>query len=159
MSENQIPLPISQCNPEATAQLRLAVVAAQFNETLVAALMADALKAFSAVQIKREQIKILRVPGAHELPFAVSLLCRRDAFDAILALGVVSAGETEHHNVIVHSVSQALQRIAIDWCTPVINGVIGTATRSQAQARCSGKQARGIMLAHTTLAMASSKEH
>ena len=77
--------------------------------------------------------------------------------DAVIALGVLIGGDTSHHELVGQSVSHALQRVALDTSTPVINGVIVADTRAQAEARCIGKINRGAEFAAAALEMAALK--
>ena len=136
------------------ASFRFAVVAARFNETLVDTLLARLTAGLRAAGVKAGSIEVRRVPGSHEVPWAVARLASR-RYDCIIALGVLIGGDTNHHEMVGQSVSYALQRVAIDTGTPVINGVIVTDTLAQARARCAGKIDRGAEFAHSALEMAA----
>jgi 6,7-dimethyl-8-ribityllumazine synthase len=73
----------------------------------------------------------------------------------VICLGVLIGGDTSHHEMVGQSVSHALQRVALDAHTPVINGVIVADTRAQAAARCVGKINRGAEFAAAALEMAA----
>ena len=109
----------------------------------------------SGVQEKR--LTIVRVPGANELPSALQLLAQRARFDVLVALGVLIRGDTIHYELIADAASHALQRVALDTRTPVINGVIAVETAAQAAARCGGRIDRGTEFARAALAMADLK--
>lgn len=138
------------------ASFRFAVVAARFNEALVDELLARVTAGLRAAGVKAESIETHRVPGSHEVPWAVSRLAAR-RHDCVIALGVLIGGDTNHHEMVGQSVSHALQRVAIDTGTPVINGVIVTDTLAQARARCAGKIDRGAEFARAALEMAALK--
>ena len=78
---------------------RFAIVAARFNEALVDSLLSHACEALETSGARSPLIE--RTPGSNELPYAASLLARSDEFDAIIVIGLVIAGATKHHNVIV----------------------------------------------------------
>ena len=65
-----------------------------------------------------------RVPGSNELPVAAHLLARTGRFDVVVALGVLIRGDTIHYELIADAVTHALQTVALESDTPVINGVI-----------------------------------
>ena len=137
------------------ASYRFAVVAARFNEVLVDALLARLTAGLRAAGVKAGNLAVHRVPGSHEVPWAVSRLAARGRYDCVIALGVLIGGDTNHHEMVGQSVSHALQHVAIDTGTPVINGVIVTDTLAQARARCAGKIDRGAEFAHSALEMAA----
>lgn len=134
-----------------------ALVASRFNEELVDGLLERTVKALEAADVSRENISILRVPGANEIPFVVNMQAERDRFDCIICLGVVIAGATSHHEHIAHSTSNALQMIGIEQQVPVINGIITTNSLEEARERTIGKIDRGAEFAHAALEMAGHK--
>lgn len=139
------------------AKFRIGVVAARFNEALVDSLLAQLTAGLRAAGVKGGQLKLVRVPGSHEVPWAVGRLAASCQFDCVVALGVLIGGDTRHHEMVGQSVSQALQRVALDTDIPVINGVIVADTVAQARARCTGKINRGAEFAQAALAVAELK--
>lgn len=136
------------------ALLRIGIVAARFNGALVDALLARVSAGLRAAGVKEKHITILRVPGSHEVPWAAHELARGKV-DCVIGLGVLIAGDTNHHEMVGESVSHALQRVALETRVPVINGVIVVNSRAQAQARCTGKIDRGAEFAAAALEMAA----
>jgi len=136
------------------APFRFAVVAACFNADLVDGLAGRVDAALRAAGVKAGRIDLHRVPGSHEVPWAIARLAARGRYDCLIALGVLIGGDTNHHEMVGQSVSHALQRVAVDRGVPVINGVIVTDTPAQARARCRGRINRGAEFAHAALAMA-----
>jgi len=137
------------------APFRFAIVAACFNPDLVDGLLARVESALRAAGVKAGRIDVHRVPGSHEVPWAIGRQAARGGYDCLIALGVLIGGDTNHHEMVGQSVSNALQRIAVDRGVPVINGVIVTDTLAQARARCIGRIDRGAEFAHAALAMAA----
>jgi 6,7-dimethyl-8-ribityllumazine synthase len=137
------------------APFRLGVVAARFNPELVDGLLDRVTAGLRAAGVKAGRIDIHRVPGSHEVPWAIARLATRGRYDCLVALGVLVGGDTNHHELVGQSVSHALQRVAVDRGIPVINGVIVTDTLAQARARCVGRVNRGAEFAHGALAMAA----
>jgi 6,7-dimethyl-8-ribityllumazine synthase len=152
---------MSLASPEARAVdgagLRLGIVAARFNSSLVDALLSRVIAALEAAGVKRDHLTVLRVPGSHEVPWAAQALARRRGCDGVIGLGVLIAGETSHHELVGQSVSHALQRVALDTGVPVINGVMVVNTAAQGRARCLGKINRGVEFAQAALEMAALK--
>jgi 6,7-dimethyl-8-ribityllumazine synthase len=139
------------------AAFAIGIVAARFNGELVDALLARVTAGLRAAGVKPGRIVLVRVPGSHEVPWAVQALARRRRLDCVVGLGVLVGGDTSHHELVGRSVSHALQRVALDTGLPVINGVIVADTRAQAEARCRGKIDRGAEFAAAALAMAELK--
>jgi 6,7-dimethyl-8-ribityllumazine synthase len=139
------------------ASLSVGIVAARFNEELVDALLGRVTDALREAGVKEKKITVLRVPGSHEVPWAVHALATGGRRDVVIGLGVLIGGDTNHHEMVGQSVSQAFQQVAIETRTPVINGVIVTNTRAQAEARCRGRINRGGEFAAAALEMAALK--
>ena len=139
------------------ADLRIGIAAARFNESLVDGLLARVTGALRASGVAESHVAVVRVPGSHEVPWAVRALARRRGFDCVIGLGVLIAGDTNHHEMVGESVSHALQRVALETGVPVINGVIVVNSRAQAKARCVGKINRGAEFAAAALEMGALK--
>lgn len=133
------------------------VVAARFNAGLVGALLHALESSLTAHGVPPSRIEVLRVPGSHEIPYAIAELAAAHRHDCLIALGVLIGGDTNHHEMVGNSVSQALQTITISRGVPVINGVIVANTRAQAEARCAGEINRGAEFARAALEMAALK--
>lgn len=136
--------------------LSIAIVAARYNRTLVEILIDNTLNALKASDI--EPICLERVPGSAELPYVANLIGKNHSLDAIIVLGVIIAGETDHHSVIAYSGAQALNQISIEKNIPIINGVIVTNSQQEAEDRCGSKINRGKEFALAALEMAQIKE-
>ena len=108
--------------------LRIAVVAAQWHETVMAGLVDGALSACTRAGAVAE---LVRVPGAFELPVA-ALACARAGFDAVVALGVVIRGGTPHFDYVCDAATSGLSRVALDTGIPVGFGVLTCDTEQQA---------------------------
>lgn len=139
------------------APFTVGIVAARFNPALVDALLEQALTVLAAAGVKEKRITVVRVPGSHEVPVAAQWLAQGGRRDAVIALGVLIGGDTNHHEMVGQSVSQALQQVALATRTPVINGVIVADNLKQAQVRCTGRINRGAEFARAALEMAALK--
>ena len=133
----------------------MGLVAARYNGRLVEALLERVLGGLLAAGVRRKNITIARVPGSNELPVAAQLVAARRKPSVVIALGVLIRGDTIHYELIATSVAHALQRVALDARTPVINGVIVAENAAQAAARCAGKVDRGAEFAQAAVAMAA----
>jgi 6,7-dimethyl-8-ribityllumazine synthase len=139
------------------ADFKIGIVAARFNPALVEALLARVRAGLAAAGVAEKNVTVLRVPGSHDVPWAAQRLAASGKRDAVIALGVLIGGDTNHHELVGQSVSYALQRVALDTGVPVINGVIVADTLAQARARTTGKIHRGAEFAAAALAMAALK--
>ena len=136
-------------------ELHFAVVAAGYNGELVEALQRQVVKTLRAERVPEANIKIVRVPGSGEIPYAAYMCAMTGYYDCVITLGVVVAGDTPHHEIIAHSTAKALQDVALRSEVPVINGIVVTNTRAQAEARCKGELDRGTEFARAALTMAA----
>lgn len=136
------------------APFAFALVAARFNAGLVDALLDRVTTGLTAAGVAPAAIFAVRVPGSHEVPWAVQEMILRRRVDVAVALGVLIGGDTSHHELVGASVAAALQEISRQTRVPVINGVIVADTPEQARARCTGALDRGGEFARAALAMA-----
>jgi len=140
------------------ADFRIGIVAARFNSALVDALVERAQARLVAAGVPSAAIELVRVPGSHETPWAVQQLAITGRFDAVIALGVLIAGDTNHHEMVGDAVAAALMRVSLDARIPVINGVIVVNNLAQAEARTTGSINRGTEFAAAALEMAALKK-
>ena len=111
------------------------IVASQFNARYVQGLVAHTTRELQKLA-PGAVISIHRVPGSFEIPVVVRELAQRKKADAIIACGVIMRGETDHAKNLSRSVTDALQRIAVDYGVPVINVVLSFDNKRQARDRC-----------------------
>ena len=105
-----------------------------------------------------DDVELIRVPGAFEIPVVAAKLAQRKRLrpEAVLCLGVILRGKTTHAEHIGQSVTQSLAQIATDTTVPMIHEVLLLENKAQAKERClSPKTNRGFEAAHTALIMAS----
>ena len=112
-----------------------AIVASQFNAPYVQGLVDHAMEELRRL-VPNGRTSMHQVPGAFEIPIVVRELAARKKADAIIAVGVILKGQTDHAANLSRSVTDALQRIALQYGVPVINAVLTLDTESQAQERC-----------------------
>lgn len=135
-------------------QIKCALVVSRFNMELTSMLARYAVEALLEHGVKESDITVIWVPGAYEIPSIAAELARNGHYDAILALGVVVQGETQHAQLINEHIALALGRISMDYSLPVIYEVISAGSLDQAEARCSGeKKSRGWYAALAALEM------
>ena len=135
------------------AKQAFAIVASQFNPKYVQGLVDRATR---ELQMPMAIVSLYRVPGAFEIPVVVRELAQQKRADVILAVGVVLKGKTNHADNISRSVTDALQRIALDFGVPVINCVHTFSNEMDAQERClEDKINRGTEAARAAIEIAN----
>ena len=140
------------------AAFRFGIAAARFNGTLVDGLLQRVTAGLRRAGVAEDAIAVVRVPGSHEVPWAVRALAAGGGCDCVIGLGVLIAGDTNHHEMVGDSVSHALQQVALTTGVPAINGVIVANTAAQAEERCVGRIDRGAEFAAAALEMAVLKK-
>lgn len=117
---------------------RMVVVASRFNEPVVKKLVDGALEALVKHGVSFDDIDVVWVPGAWELPLAARLLLASERYDGLVAVGAVIRGETAHFDYIAAEASRGLADISMQSETPVGFGVLTCDTDEQAEARAGG---------------------
>jgi 6,7-dimethyl-8-ribityllumazine synthase len=117
---------------------RVAVVASRFNEPIVKKLVDGALEALLKYGVVFEDIDVVWVPGAWELPLAARWLLASDRYDGIVAVGAVIRGDTAHFDYIAGEASKGLAEASAESETPIGFGVLTTDTEEQAEERAGG---------------------
>ncbi len=131
------------------------IVASQFNGEYVQGLINHATKELRALS-PGATISLQRVPGAFEIPIVVREVASQKKADAIIAVAVILKGKTGHASNLSRSVTDALQRIAVDHGVPVINAVLSLDNETQARERClKNKINRGTEAARAAVEIAS----
>ncbi|HEX5831501.1 MAG TPA: 6,7-dimethyl-8-ribityllumazine synthase [Gemmatimonadaceae bacterium] len=117
---------------------RVAVVGSRFNETITQRLMEGAVEALVRHGVAFDDVDVVWVPGAWELPQAVRHVLASDRYDAVVAVGAVVRGETPHFDVVAGEASRGLAQASADFDIPVGLGLLTTDTMAQAEARAGG---------------------
>ena len=115
--------------------MRIAVVAARFNEPIVASLLQGALASFERHGGKSDNLLIARVPGAFELPITCKKLAAAGRYAAVVALGCVIRGDTPHFDYVAGESARGLMRASLDTGVPVVFGVLTVENIEQALER------------------------
>lgn len=117
---------------------RLVVVASRFNEGVTLPLAEGAVAALVRQGVAFEDVDVLWVPGAWELPVAVRRALGSGRYDAAVAVGAVVRGETPHFDVVAGEAARGLMEAMRDFEVPVTLGLLTTDTLEQAEARAGG---------------------
>ena len=138
------------------AGLRIGIVWSRFNEDIVQALLTACDKQLVELGVAAEDIDVLSVPGALELPLALQALAleRRGftrRYDALIALGAVVRGDTYHFEVVANESARGILEVQLETGVPVANGVLTTSTEDQARSRVS----KGAEAARVAVEMAN----
>ena len=123
----------------AVRDLRIAFVAARFNEFVVEPLIRGALDALKRHGVAEKQIEVIRVPGAFEIPIVLRKLALSRRYDALIALGAVIRGDTPHFDYVAGECASGVSRVALESGIPIAFGVLTTDTVEQAMDRSGGK--------------------
>ncbi len=135
--------------------LRVCLLRAAFNAHVVDGLVAGARAALAEAGARENGITVVSVPGAFELPLAAQAAARSGRFDAVVALGAVIKGDTDHYEHIAREAARGLARVALDTGVPVAFGVLTVADEAQALARSApGEANKGGEAARAAVAMA-----
>ena len=119
--------------------LRFAIVAGRFNEFVAGKLVSGALDALTRHDVAEEDITVIRVPGAFEIPLVAKRVAGGGDVDAVLCLGAIIRGQTPHFDYVAGEVSKGVAMASYDTGVPVIFGVVTADTLDQAVDRAGAK--------------------
>jgi 6,7-dimethyl-8-ribityllumazine synthase len=140
----------------AAAGCRFAVVVARFNPEVTEGLLAGARAALTEASVADEDVTIVRVPGAFEIPLAALRLAETGHFDAVIGLGCLIKGDTMHFEYIASAASHGMMQAATATGVPITFGVLTTLTDEQAAARSGpGADNKGREAARAAIEMAT----
>lgn len=135
--------------------LRIGIAAARFNEEIVERLVGTARDELARLGVRPEDVVLVRVPGAFELPIAARALLRSaEPPDAVICFGAVIQGETRHFDFVAGAAADGILRVGLETGRPVIFGVLTTGTLAQAWDRADGTHRRGADSARDAVEMA-----
>jgi len=119
---------------------KIAIVVSRFNSFIVESLVEGALDALKRQgQVQDDNITIVRVPGAYELPVAAQRIAKLNKYDAIIALGAVIRGGTPHFDFVAGESNKGLAQVSLQYDVPVSFGVLTTDSIEQAIERAGTK--------------------
>lgn len=135
-------------------EINIAIVVSVFNSEITEKLLQGAYDTLIKLGLAEQQIHVVKVPGAIEIPLTAKLLASSKKYQAIICLGAVIRGETDHYDYVCQQVSQGCQQVMLEYNIPVIFGVLTTNNSQQAQDRvCELKSHKGIEAANAAIEM------
>ena len=135
---------------------RITLVVSRYNSFIVDRLLKACIDTLTEAGVKRANVRLIKVPGAVELPVAVKRVADVGEVDAIIALGAIIRGETSHFDIIANECARGLGSIAIEFTVPVVFGVLTVDTVDQAMDRSGEEESnKGSEAAQTALEMIS----
>ena len=136
--------------------LKFAFVVARFNELIGERLLEGALDTFQRHGGNPDDVLVIRVPGAYEIPLAAKKIAGKGHYDAVICLGAVIRGETPHFDYVAANAASGISTVSLESGIPISFGILTTDTIEQAIERSgtkSGNQGRNATL--TAIEMAS----
>ena len=138
------------------SQLTFGIVVSDYNKDITHALLEGCKDTLFSYGVTEEQLEIVHVPGAFELPGAARMMDDKYNPDAIVCLGCVIEGETRHNEYINHAVATGMMQLSVLKSKPFVFGVLTPSNREQALERAGGKSGnKGVEAAHTAIQMAN----
>lgn len=133
--------------------MRIGVVTAKFNSEITLELEKGALAALKKAGLNDNEIRVVRVPGAVEIPLAAKALLDK-GYDGVVTLGAVIRGDTAHFDYVCQSVERGVTHLMLEYGKPVGFGVLTTENEEQAWDRTTGSHGnKGGEAAETVLEM------
>jgi 6,7-dimethyl-8-ribityllumazine synthase len=118
---------------------RVGVVLSRFNAPIGEGLLAGALRALREAGVADDDVTLVSVPGALEIPLALQRLAQTRRFHALVALGAVIRGETYHFDIVANESASGVAGVQLDFGIPIGNGILTCESDAQAQARMDAK--------------------
>ena len=120
---------------------RFAIVVSRFNEDVTSGLLKGARQALAAASVRDEDVTVLRVPGAFEIPVAAMRAAESGRFDAVICIGCLIKGDTLHFEYIASAACHGIVEAAAATGVPMALGVLTTLTEEQALERSADNDA------------------
>ncbi len=120
-------------------KVKIGIIASRFNDFVVGRLVDGALDGLKRHNIKEENITLVKVPGAFEIPVIAKKMSEQNQYDAIICLGAVIRGVTSHYDYVCNEVSKGIAQVSLEAGIPVLFGVLTTENIEQAVERSGSK--------------------
>jgi 6,7-dimethyl-8-ribityllumazine synthase len=133
---------------------KIAIIVSDFNKKITQELLKGTLETLEQHSIYKENIMVIKVSGALEIPGTINMIIKYNAPEVIIALGAVIKGETAHFETVAKNSSRLISQLSIQHEIPIINGVLTTYDVSQALERASiQKKNKGAEFARAAIQM------
>lgn len=119
--------------------LKIGIVAARFNEFIVAKLVDGARDALLRHDVREEDIAIAWVPGSFEIPLIAKKMAESGKYDAVICLGAIIRGATSHYDLVCSEAAKGIAHVSLDSGVPVLFGIVTTENIEQAIERAGTK--------------------
>lgn len=129
------------------AGLKVGIVMSRFNKPICDGLRAACLAELARLGVQGEDVTLVSVPGALEIPLMLQELADQDCFDALIALGAIIRGETYHFELVANESGAGISHVSLECSIPVANAVLTTETDEQAEVRMAEKGADAARVA------------
>ena len=126
------------------SKYRVGIVVSNYYADITDELLAGALGICRAWKVSEENITVVRVSGSFEIPYGCLSLLTQEKVDAIITLGVIVKGETNHDQYIAHAVAQGIMELTVKFEKPISFGVVTVNNLEQAIARSTGANNKGV---------------
>lgn len=134
--------------------LRIVILRSAFNAAVVDGLLDGARQALASAGLPPADVDVVEVPGAFELPLAAQAAASSGRYDAVIALGAVIRGDTDHYEHIAREAASGLSAVARETGVPVAFGVLTVTDEAQARVRSApGEENKGAEAARAAVAM------
>ncbi len=117
------------------SEMNIGIVVSRFNEYAGKEELEACLDELKTLGVPEDNIRVVSVPGALEIPLALQMLAESEQFEALIALGAVIRGETYHFEVVANTSSSEIARVSREYDIPVANGILTTYDDEQCKAR------------------------
>ncbi len=136
------------------AGLKFALIVSRFNSFITERLLDGALDCLRRQGVDDDNLTVVRVPGAWEIPLVAKRLAQSARYDAVICLGAVIRGSTPHFDYVAAEVSKGIAQVSLESGVPVLFGVLTTDTLEQAVERAGSKAGnKGYAAAEAALEM------
>ncbi len=133
--------------------LKIGIVVSKYNSDVAGRMLKGAMDVLVENKVKKSNIKVVEVPGSFEIPLACLRLAKTKKYNALIALGAVVQGETDHHIWIAEGITKGIMDVILKYEIPIGFGVLTAHNLKQVQARSQGKNNKGREAAEAALKM------
>lgn len=124
-----------------SSRKKVVIVVSRFNPTITQRLVDACIDELSAAGVSSSQIKLVWVPGAFEIPLAAKVSALRESVAAVICLGAVIKGQTEHYHLIIENVARGIMDVGLEVSKPIVFEVLACETFELANQRSKPKGA------------------